>query len=74
MWPNLAMHNANSADGMPTWYACAVNPNDIMCDVHNTCGQVSWASLHIIDVPYYTYWPGECMCQPSKKELFHIIG
>ena len=55
MWPDLATCNANSADVMPTCSTHAANPNEIMHGVCNMCAQVSWVSLHNIDMPHYTY-------------------
>ena len=63
MWPSLIVLKITSADVVPTWSACAANPNDIMGSVHNMHAEVSWASLCTIDVTHYTYWPGMHACQ-----------
>ena len=62
MQPNLIACNANSTDVMPHGTSQFVNSNDIMCGSCNMHVPVSWASLHNIDMPHSTYWPGMYMC------------
>ena len=47
---------------MPHGPTHVANPNDVMHSVCNMHTPVSWASLHNIDMPHFTYGAGVYVC------------